>query len=63
MKVLTVEEYVIYLESLTTKEFCKLHDIPVPTFTGDVKTTVSGFLQIDSLKYRLIREYAFSRKG
>lgn len=55
--VTTLEEYISYLDNLTTQEFCTIHTIPTPRFTGDVTTAATAFLQIDAIKYRLINEY------
>jgi hypothetical protein len=55
---MSLKEYVLYLHSMTTSEFCKEHKLPAPVFTGDIKTSATAFIQIDAIKNRLITEYA-----
>lgn len=54
----TLLEYILELDSMTTSEFCLEHSLPLPRFTGDVRTSATAFLQIDAIKYRLITEFA-----
>lgn len=58
----TLSNYVRTLDFMTTKEFCEQHGLPLPVFTGDVKTSATAFLQIDAIKFRLIKEYAKTLK-
>lgn len=52
-----LSDYITYIDSMTTKEFCDEHSLPLPRFTGDTKTSATAFLQIDAIKYRLINEF------
>lgn len=58
IKKLNLQEFVLYVDSLTTPEFCKWQGIPEPYFTGDVKSSAALFLQIDAIKYRLCKDKA-----
>jgi hypothetical protein len=59
---LNLIDYILYINSLTTAEFCDWQGVPRPHFTGDVKTSADLFLQIDTIKYRLCKEKAQKEK-
>ena len=53
-------EFVLFLNSLTTTEICEQFNLPVPVFTGDVKSSANQFLQIDVILWRMVKEQAKS---
>jgi len=55
---LCLKSYILYVDSLTTREFCKWQGVPEPRFTGDIRTSADLFLQIDAIKHRLFLERA-----
>ena len=57
---MTIEEYILKLDAMTTKEFCEEHGLPLPIYTGNVKTAATAFIQIDAFKFRLIKEFVKS---
>lgn len=57
---LNPQEFILYIDSLSTKEFCDWQGIQHPYFTGDVKSSADLFLQIDTIKWRLCKEKAKS---
>ena len=54
----TLEQYILDIDFMTTKEFCDTYNIPHPQYTGDVKTSADQFLAIDAIKQRMFVEYA-----
>lgn len=55
---LCLKSYILYIDSMTTREFCQWQGIPEPYFTGNTKTSADLFLQIDAIKHRLFLEKA-----
>lgn len=51
-------DYILEIDFMTTVEFCREYDIPIPKFTGDVKSLANELLQIDAIKHRLFVEEA-----
>lgn len=58
IKKLPLLEYILYIDSLSTEEFCNWQGIKHPFWTGDVKSSANMFLQVDVVKLRLIKEKA-----
>lgn len=52
-----IQQYIVDIDSMTTSEFCEAHNLPKPVNTGDVKTSATSFLQIDAIKFRLVKEF------
>lgn len=55
---LCLKSYILYIDSMTTREFCQWQGIPEPYFTGNTRTSAEQFLQIDAIKHRLFLEKA-----
>ena len=53
-KLYTVSRFVLLLDWMTTKEFCKVSGTPLPTTEGGA----SAFLAIDAIMFRLVKDYA-----
>ena len=51
-------QFILEIDWMTTKDFCDTYHIPHPYFTGDVKTSVDKFLQVDAIKHKMFVEYA-----
>mgnify|MGYP001346061043 CR=1 FL=1 len=58
VKLISMVDFILYIDGLTTVEFCDKYGVPHPYFTGDVRTSADQFLQVDAIKYRLITAYA-----
>jgi hypothetical protein len=54
----TMIEYILEIDSMTTKEFCDKFKVPHPYFTGDVESSANLLIQIDAIKYKMFVEYA-----
>ena len=54
----SLSDYILDIDFMTTNEFCLAYKVPMPYFTGDVKTSVDLILQIDAIKQRMFVEYA-----
>lgn len=54
MKLLSMTDYILHIDGMTTKEFCDAYGIPHPT----IEEGVTGFLTIDAIKHRFFLEYA-----
>ena len=54
----TMIEYILEIDSMTTKEFCDKFKVPHPYFTGDVESSTNLLLQIDAIKHKMFVEYA-----
>jgi hypothetical protein len=54
----TMIEFILEIDSLTTTEFCKKYNVPLPVFTGEIKSSADQFLQIDAIKQKMFVEYA-----
>ena len=57
-KLIPLIDYVLEIDFLTTNEFCEKYSVPLPYFTGEVKSSADKFLQIDAIKHRMFVEYA-----
>ena len=55
---MNLQEFILYVDSLSTEEFCNWQGIKHPYFTGDVKSSADLFLQIDTIKWRICKEKA-----
>ena len=54
----TMVEFILEIDSMTTTEFCKEWNVPLPNWTGDVKTSSDKFLQVDAIKSKMFIDYA-----
>lgn len=62
-KLVSMVDFILEIDWLTTKEFCDAYGIPYPYFTGEIKSSVDQFLQVDAIKHKMFVEYAkFLRK-
>lgn len=57
-KLVSMVQYILDIDFLSTIEFCDTFGVPHPVFTGEVKSTADQFLQIDAIKNRLFKDYA-----
>ena len=57
-KLVSMVQFIINIDWMTTSEFCDAYNVPHPYFTGQVKTSVDQFLQIDAIKCKMFIEYA-----
>lgn len=57
-KLKSMVEYILEIDWLTTSEFCKKYNYPLPYFTGEVKSSAQQFLDLDAVKHRMFVEYA-----
>lgn len=53
-KLVTMVDYILNIDWMTTTEFCNETGAPLPTVRGGVYS----FLQIDAIKHRMFVEYA-----
>jgi hypothetical protein len=53
-KLVTMVDYILNIDWMTTTEFCNETGAPLPTVRGGV----DSFLQIDAIKHRMFVEYA-----
>jgi len=53
-KLISVLDYILDIDWLTTKEFCSKYNVPAPTIKGGV----NDFLQVDAIKQKMFVEYA-----
>lgn len=51
-------DYILGIDWLGTKEFCEKYDIPVPYYTGEVKSSADQFIRIEAIKSRMFIEHA-----
>lgn len=51
-------DFILEIDFLTTTEFCEKYKVPLPIFTGEVKSSADQFLQIDAIKHRMFVEKA-----
>jgi len=57
-KLISMVDFILEIDWLTTKEFCDKYKVPLPFFTGEVKSSAEQFLQIDAIKQKMFVEYA-----
>lgn len=57
-KLIPMVDFILEIDLLNTKEFCEKYNIPIPVFTGNVKTSANQFLQVDAIKQRIFTDYA-----
>ncbi len=50
---MNLREFILYVDSLTTKEFCIWQRVSEPYFTGNAESTINLMLQVDAIKHRL----------
>lgn len=53
-KMESMTDYILNIDWMTTTEFCKTYDVPLPT----VSDGVNGFLQVDAIKHKMFVEHA-----
>lgn len=53
-KLVSMIQFILDIDWMTTMEFCNEYGCPVP----DMKGGVNAFLQVDAIKHRLFTEYA-----
>lgn len=57
-KLISMVDFILEIDWMTTKEFCEKHGIPVPYFTGEVESSAKLLLQVDAIKHRMFVDYA-----
>lgn len=57
-KIISMVQYILEIDWLTTKEFCDKYMVPHPYFIGNVKTSADMLLQIDAIKHNMFVTYA-----
>lgn len=57
---MTTQEYVLFIDAMTTMEFCDWQKLKHPSFTGEIKSSAEQFVNLDLVKLRLIKEHAKS---
>ena len=57
-KLIPMVQFILEIDWMTTKEFCDTYRVPLPFFTGDVKSSADQFLQVDAIKHKMFVEYA-----
>jgi len=57
-KLISMVDFILEIDWLTTKEFCDKYKVPYPVFTGEIQSSVDQFLQIDAIKQKMFVEYA-----
>jgi hypothetical protein len=57
-KLISMVDYILEIDWLTTTEFCNKYNYPHPYFTGEVKSSAKQFLNLDAIKHRMFVEYA-----
>lgn len=58
MILISMVNFILETDWLTTKEFCDKYNVPLPKFTGEVNSSVNELLAIDAIKHRYFVEYA-----
>lgn len=56
-----IVDELLNIDWLTTTEFCKKYDWPLPVFTGDIKSSALLIMQVDAIKFHRIIEFAKSK--
>jgi hypothetical protein len=57
-KLISMVEFILEIDWLTTIEFCNKYQIPRPKFHGDVDYCVSEIFRIDAVKQNMFVSYA-----
>jgi len=57
-KLMPMVDYILDIDWLTTSEFCKKYNVPLPRMMSTMNATVDSFLQIDAIKHRMFVEHA-----
>ncbi len=57
-KLLSTTQFILSIDWMTTKEFCAATGAKEPYFTGNIETSADQFLQIDCIKWRMVKDYA-----
>lgn len=57
-KLISMVDFILEIDWLTTAEFCKKYNISPPYFTGEIASSVEQILRIDAIKHRIFIEYA-----
>lgn len=58
LKLVSMSTYILDIDYLGTKEFCEKYNIPLPFYTGDVRTSADQFIKLDLIKYKMFVDYA-----
>lgn len=58
VKIISMVQFVLDIDWMTTKEFCAEYSIPRPYFTGDIKSSADQFRKLDVIKHKMFVEYA-----
>lgn len=58
LKLITMVQFIIEMDWLSTKEFCTKYNVPRPRWTGDIKSSSDQLLNIDAIKHKMFVEYA-----
>lgn len=57
-KLISMVDFILEIDWLTTAEFCDKNKLPHPHFTGEVKSSAEQFINLDMVKKRMFIEYA-----
>ena len=57
-KLISLIDYVLQIDFMTTVEFCNVYQIPKPKFACDVDFGVSEIFRIDAIKQKMFVDYA-----
>jgi hypothetical protein len=57
-KLMSMTDYILSIDWLTTKEFCDKYSVPLPVMGKDAKESARNFLQVDAIKHKMFVEYA-----
>lgn len=50
--------YILDIDTLSTKEFCEANNIELPSWKGDVTLAASEFIRLDAIKWKMAKEKA-----
>ena len=57
-KLVSMVEFILEIDWLTTMDFCKQYGIPLPKHNGDIDYGVSEMFRIDAVKQKMYVDYA-----
>ncbi|HTJ53321.1 MAG TPA: hypothetical protein VL443_27890 [Cyclobacteriaceae bacterium] len=58
----SIKDFILELDWLTTKEFCEKYNIETPSWKGSVELAASEFLNIDAIKWNMVKDFAKKQK-
>lgn len=57
-KLISLLEFTLEIDWLSTTEFCKKYNAPLPYWTGNEESSALMFIHVDAHKWRHVKDYA-----